>query len=246
MSDEVRSLIDVADQIRTRQVSPVEIVEAALRRAEALNPLLNCYITVLAEQALAEAAEAERAIGRGDYIGPLHGVPVSVKDLFQTAGVRTTSGSRLRASWVPDEDATAVRKLKEAGAILLAKANTFQFACSPPHPDYGPTRNPWNLSRTTRGSSSGSASAVAAGIDYGSIGSDTGGSIRVPASFCGLYGLRPTHGRISVDGMMTQSTSFDTVGFFARDAETFARAGAVLLGEAIPAPRPTELVVATD
>jgi aspartyl-tRNA(Asn)/glutamyl-tRNA(Gln) amidotransferase subunit A len=222
MSDEVQSLTEVSEQIRTRQLSPVEVVEDALRRAEALNPVLNCYITVLAEPALAEAAEAERMIGRGDYRGPLHGVPVSVKDLFQTAGVRTTSGSRLRAGWVPDEDATAVRKLKEAGAILLAKANTFQFACSPPHPDYGPTRNPWNLARTTRGSSSGSASAVAAGIDYGSIGSDTGGSIRVPASFCGLAGLKPTFGRVSRFGMQRVSWTMDHAGPLARSVADLA------------------------
>jgi aspartyl-tRNA(Asn)/glutamyl-tRNA(Gln) amidotransferase subunit A len=165
---------------------------------------------------------AEREISRGGYRGPLHGVPVSVKDIFQTAGVRTTSGSRLRAKWVPDEDATAVRKLKEAGAILLAKANTFQFACSPPHPDYGPTRNPWLLSRTTRGSSSGSAAAVAAGVDYGSIGSDTGGSIRVPASFCGLAGLKPTFGRVSRFGMQQVSWTMDHAGPLARSVADLA------------------------
>ncbi|HEY7030388.1 MAG TPA: amidase [Thermomicrobiales bacterium] len=215
-------LVEIAEQIRTRAVSPVEVVEASLRRADELSPSLNAYITVLGERAVAEAREAEREIAVGNYRGPLHGVPVSVKDIFATKGVRTTSGSRILADFVPDEDATVVRRLREAGAILIAKANTFQFACSPPHPDFGPTRNPWDLSRTTRGSSSGSAAAVAAGIDYGSIGSDTGGSIRVPAAFTGIAGLKPTIGRVGRFGMQTVSWTMDHAGPLARSVADLA------------------------
>jgi aspartyl-tRNA(Asn)/glutamyl-tRNA(Gln) amidotransferase subunit A len=226
----VLQLVEVAERIRTRASSPVEVVEESLRRADELNPVLNAYITVLGERALAEARAAEREIVAGNYRGSLHGVPVSVKDIFATEGVRTTCGSRILADFVPDGDATVVRKLREAGAVLIAKANTFQFACSPPHPDFGPTRNPWDLSRTTRGSSSGSAAAVAAGIDYGSIGSDTGGSIRVPAAFTGIAGLKPTLGRVGRFGMQTVSWTMDHAGPLARSVADLAVLMAAVAG----------------
>lgn len=235
MGGKGQSLVEVAAQIRDGSVSPVEVVERAIERANELNPVLNCYITVLDEDARKAAISAEQELSAGTYRGPLHGVPVSVKDIFQSAGVRTTSGSRLRANWVPNEDAEVVRRLRTAGAILLAKANTFQFACSPPHPDFGPTRNPWNLARTTRGSSSGSAAAVAAGIDFGSIGSDTGGSIRVPAAFCGLTGLKPTFGRVSRYGMQQVSWTMDHAGPIARSVNDVS-----LLLDVISGPDPRD------
>ncbi|MEA2530020.1 MAG: aspartyl-tRNA(Asn)/glutamyl-tRNA(Gln) amidotransferase subunit, partial [Thermomicrobiales bacterium] len=228
--DEILGLVEVAQSIRQRERSPVEVVEEALGRAERLNPVLNAYITILPDQALAEARDAEQEIMRGGYRGPLHGVPVSVKDIFATRGIRTTAGSRVLADQVPDEDATVVRKLREAGAILIAKANTYQFACSPPHPDYGPTRNPWDLSRTTRGSSSGSAAAVAAGIDFGSIGSDTGGSIRIPAAFTGITGLKPTQGRVGRFGMQPVSWTLDHAGPLARSVADVAAIFAAIAG----------------
>jgi aspartyl-tRNA(Asn)/glutamyl-tRNA(Gln) amidotransferase subunit A len=230
VTEEMLELVEVAHLIRTRAISPVEVVEGALRRAEGLNPALNAYITLLSEQALAEARDAEREIARGDYRGPLHGVPLSVKDIFSTRGILTTCGSRVLAAFVPEEDATVVERLRAAGGILVAKANTFQFACSPPHPDFGPTRNPWDLTRTTRGSSSGSAAAVAAGLDYGSYGSDTGGSIRVPAAFSGIVGLKPTYGRISRFGMQPVSWTLDHAGPLGRSVVDVAALFAAVAG----------------
>lgn len=223
-------LVEIARQIRKRHSSPTEVVQDALRRAERLDPELNAYITIMADQALESAQEAENEIRRGEYRGALHGVPVSVKDIFATRGTLTTSGSRVLRNYIPDHDAAVVQKLRDAGAVVIAKANTFQFACSPPHPDYGPTRNPWNLTRTTRGSSSGSAAAVAAGIDYGSIGSDTGGSIRVPASFCGVVGLKPTYGRVSRFGMQPVSRTLDHAGPIARSVADVAILMAAITG----------------
>lgn len=223
-------LLEIAKLIRDRERSPVEVVQETLRNAAQLNPDLNAYITIMADLALQRAREAEKEIGQGQYKGPLHGVPVSVKDIFAARGTLTTSGSRVLSDYIPDHDAAVVQKLREAGAILIAKANTFQFACSPPHPDYGPTRNPWNLARTTRGSSSGSAAAVASGIDYGSIGSDTGGSIRVPASFSGVVGLKPTYGRVSRFGMQPVSWTLDHSGPIARSVGDVALLLAAIAG----------------
>jgi aspartyl-tRNA(Asn)/glutamyl-tRNA(Gln) amidotransferase subunit A len=212
----MEDLLTVAERIRRREVSPVEVTEQALRRTNALNATLNAYITVMTDSAFADAATAESEILHGDYRGPLHGVPLSIKDIYWTKGVRTTSGSRVHTSFVPDEDATVVARLRQAGAVILAKANTYQFASSPPHPDFGGTRNPWNLERTTRGSSCGSAASVAAGLDYGSFGSDTGGSIRVPASFTGIAGLKPSYGLVSRHRMQAVSWTLDHAGPMAR------------------------------
>lgn len=212
----------VSLRVASRAISPVELVEIALQKIEKLNPSLNAYITVLADESKAAAITAEREIAAGRHRGPLHGVPVSVKDLFWTRGVRTTAGSRVLANFVPEEDATVVRRLHDAGAIIVAKANMLEFAYAVVHPDYGPTRNPWDLTKTTSGSSGGSAAAVAAGMDFGSFGTDTGGSIRIPAAFCGVVGLKPTYGRVSRFGVQTLSWTLDHAGPFGRSVSDVA------------------------
>ena len=215
-------LFETSSAIARRDLSPVEVVGAALRRIEALNPVLNAYITVLGDEARREAEAAEREIGTGRYRGPLHGIPVAVKDLFATAGVRTTAGSRVLADFVPEVDATLVRRLREAGAVIVAKANMLEFAYAAVHPDYGPTKNPWDLTKTASGSSGGSAAAVVAGMDFGSFGSDTAGSIRIPACFCGATGLKPTFGRVPRSGMQLLSWTLDHAGPFGRSARDVA------------------------
>ena len=175
------SLSDIAARIQRKKVSPVEVTRAALERLEDLNPRLNAFITVLGEQALQAAQRAEQDIISGRRRGPLHGVPLALKDIFAMQGVRTTGGSRLLASWVPDEDATVVARLKAAGAIFVGTLNLYEFATGAVlNPHYGPTHNPWHLDHTTGGSSAGSGAALAAGIVYGSLGTDTGGSVRIP------------------------------------------------------------------
>src|SRR5215813_5087934 len=182
-----------ADQIRTRQVSPVELVRSCLQRIDQLEPRLQAWVTLDRERALAAAQRCEEEIRRGQYRGPLHGIPVGIKDIFYTAGLRTTAGSPIYADFVPDYDATTVRLLKEAGAIILGKAQTTEFAALAP----SPTCNPWNLEHTPGGSSSGSAAAVAARMCPGTLGSQTYGSTIRPAAYCGCVGLKPTYGRIS-------------------------------------------------
>jgi aspartyl-tRNA(Asn)/glutamyl-tRNA(Gln) amidotransferase subunit A len=221
-------LVEVAQRIVRRELSPVEVTEAVLARTEALNPHLNVFITVLEEEARAQAAAADREIQGGSYRGPLHGIPVSVKDLFWTAGVPTTAGSRILADFTPETDATVVTRLNEAGAVVFGKANMLEFAYASVHPDVGPALNPWDATRTTSGSSSGSAAAVAAGMGYGSIGSDTGGSIRLPAAYCGVVGLKPTYGRVSRHGAIPVSWSCDHIGPLTRTvADCAALLGAI-------------------
>lgn len=205
-------LLEVAGAIERKQLSPVEVVAEVIARIDSLDPALNAYVTVLHDDARAAADQAEAEILRGDYRGPLHGVPVSVKDLFATRAIRTTAGSRVLADAVPDEDATVVERLKAAGAILIGKTNMLEFAYASAHPDFGTTKNPWDLARSTAGSSSGSGAAVAAGMGYGSLGTDTGGSIRIPAAYCGIVGLKPTYGRVSRHGVVPVSWSCDHVG----------------------------------
>jgi aspartyl-tRNA(Asn)/glutamyl-tRNA(Gln) amidotransferase subunit A len=213
--------------LRSRRLSPVDLTEACLRRIGRLNPALNAFITVTAEAARAEAKQAEARLAKGRWLGPLHGVPVALKDLIDTAGVRTTSACGVFEGRVPAHDATVVRKLKAAGAILLGKLNMHEcaFGATSATGHFGPVRNPWDLSRMSGGSSGGSAAAVAAGLCYAALGSDTAGSIREPAAFCGIVGLVPTYGRVSTRGVMPLSRSLDHVGPMAR---TVADAATVL------------------
>jgi Asp-tRNA(Asn)/Glu-tRNA(Gln) amidotransferase A subunit family amidase len=189
---------ELAALIRTKRVSPVEVVDAALARIERLNPALNCFAAVTAEEARDAAVAAEVAVMTGEALGPLHGVPVSIKDLVFTRRVATTGGSRLFADHVPEEDAVCVERLKGAGAIILGKTTTPEFGHKgvTDSPLFGITRNPWNPALTPGGSSGGAGAAVAAGLGPLAVGTDGGGSIRVPASFCGIYGLKPSFGRV--------------------------------------------------
>src|SRR5918995_2406419 len=224
-------LLDVAEKIRTRQISPVELTERVLARIDALDGTLNAFITVLAEQATRDAQKAEREILAGPHRGPPPGVPVSIKDLFATKDIRTSAGSRVLANHVPDHDATVIERLRTAGAIIVGKTNMLEFAYAAVHPDYGPTPNPWDPTRSSSGSSSGSAVAVATGMGYGSIGSDTGGSIRLPASYCGIVGLKPTYGRVSRHGGIPVSWSADHFGPMTRTAGDAAALLAAIAGE---------------
>ena len=209
--------------IRKKELSPLEAAEAYLDRIEAVDGVLHSYITVCREEALQAAREAEQAIVRGDYRGALHGVPVAVKDQFWTKGVRTTGGSRILADFLPNEDATVVTRLKQAGAILLGKLNMSEFATgnSVVHP-YGMPHNPWDPGRNPGTSSSGSGAATAACLCATSLGEDTGGSIRNPANNCGLVGLRPTWGLVSRYGMLGASWSMDIAGPISRTVEDCA------------------------
>ena len=220
--DRMPDLFEIAARIATGEVSPVALTERVLQAIEDLDPTLNAYITVMPERALQQARQAEEEIASGTYRGPLHGVPMSVKDLYSTRGTLTTCGSAVLRDFVPDFDATLVQRLQAHGAIIVAKANMLEFAYASVHPDYGPTKNPWDLTRTTSGSSGGSAAAVAAGIDFASFGTDTGGSIRIPASFCGVCGLKPTYGRVSRYGMQPLSWTLDHAGPFTRSARDIA------------------------
>jgi aspartyl-tRNA(Asn)/glutamyl-tRNA(Gln) amidotransferase subunit A len=209
----LRSLSDIAEQIRRRDVSPVEVTRAVLDRLEHLNPRLNAVLTTLGEQALEAAKRAEQDLVAGRPCGPIHGVPLALKDIFALRGVQVTAGSKVLGTWVPDYDATVVARLKAAGAILVGTLHLYEFATGAMlNPHYGPTYNPWHLDHTTGGSSTGSGAAVAAGIVYGSLGTDTGGSVRIPASLCGLVGLKPTYGRVSRHGVIPLSWSLDHVG----------------------------------
>jgi aspartyl-tRNA(Asn)/glutamyl-tRNA(Gln) amidotransferase subunit A len=215
----------LAGEIEARRVSPVEVTEAYLERIERLDGRIHAYITVTAERAREEARAAEAEIGRGRYRGPLHGVPIGLKDLFDTAGVRTTGHSALFAERVPEEDSTCTRRLSEAGAVLLGKLSMHEFAFGPADPDdapFPPARNPWDLERVPSGSSSGSGAALAAGLCAGALGSDTGGSIRGPASMCGIVGHKPTYGLCSRAGVLTLAWSLDHAGPMARTVEDCA------------------------
>jgi aspartyl-tRNA(Asn)/glutamyl-tRNA(Gln) amidotransferase subunit A len=224
------SIEEVARLYRKRKLSPVEVTKLMLTRIDQLNPKLNAYITVTAEHALAQAkkAEAELFAPRGHKghrdRGPLHGIPISLKDNIYTKSIRTTAGSKILKDFMPQHDAVVWTKLQEAGAILLGKTNLHEFAygVTTNNPHYGPTRNPWDLARIPGGSSGGSAAAVAAGLCYASIGTDTGGSIRIPAALCGVVGFKPGTGRVSVEGVVPLSTHLDFVGPLARTVDDTA------------------------
>ena len=205
------SISELTDAFERRELSSVEATQNQLDRIAAYDEALNAYITVTADSALEQAAAADDARARGER-GPLLGVPIALKDLFYTAGVRTTAGSKVLADWVPDEDGTVVRKLNAAGTVTLGKTNMMEYAYGYPHPDYGESCNPWDLKRTAGGSSGGSAAAVAAGAAYAGMGSDTGGSIRSPAAYTGLVGLKPTYGLVSRAGVVPLCWSLDHAG----------------------------------
>ena len=208
------TLSEAAAAVRKRRVSPVELTEACLARIEQLNPRLNAFITVTAEAALAEARAAEASIHAKRWLGPLHGIPIALKDLIDTAGVRTTAASAVFQDRIPQGDAQVVRRLKAAGAVVLGKLNLHEFAygASGLISHYGAVRNPWSPAHMAGGSSSGSAAAVAAGLCFGALGTDTGGSIRLPSALCGTVGLKPTYGRVSCQGVIPLARSLDHVG----------------------------------
>jgi aspartyl-tRNA(Asn)/glutamyl-tRNA(Gln) amidotransferase subunit A len=213
-------LSEASRAVQKKEVSPVELTQACLARIEKLNPHLNAFITVTGTEALDAARKAEAEIARGEWKGPLHGIPLAVKDLIETAGVKTTAASAVLQDNVPNADAEVIRRLKSAGAILLGKLNLHEFAYggSGVIGHFGPARNPWNTAHITGGSSSGSAAAVAACLCYGAIGTDTAGSIRLPAACCGITGLKPTYGLVSARGVIPLSWSLDHVGPMARTA----------------------------
>ena len=217
----LKTIRELSGLLRAGEISPVELTEQTLARIEALEPKLNAYITVTAELARAQAREAEREIREGRWRGPLHGIPYAAKDLCFTKGIRTTAGAKIHRDFAPDYDATCVEKLREAGAVLIGKANLHEnaYGITSANPHYGPVHNPWDLERIPGGSSGGSAAALSAGCCSFSLGTDTGGSIRIPASFCSLTGLKPTFGRVSRYGVYPLGATLDHVGPFALTVE---------------------------
>jgi len=215
------SLTDLSRFIAARELSSLETVNAALTRLELLDDKLNAFITVLQEQALAEAKKADEEIARGSYRGPLHGVPVSIKDMFATKGVLTTGGSKILKEWIPETDSALVERLRAAGAIIIGKTNLDEFGHGGTSTlsHFGPVHNPWDVERIAGGSSGGSAAAVAAGIGPLSYGTETGSSVRRPASYCGITGFKPTFGIISRHGSFRGAWSQDHVGLFARSSK---------------------------
>ena len=218
------TLSEASARIRSRAVTPTELTQACLARIETYNPKLNCFITVMREQALAQARELDAEQRSGKLRGPLHGIPIALKDNIDTAGVRTTAASAVFDERVPDTDAEVTRRLKTAGAILIGKTNLHEFAMGGTSATsyYGPVRNPWALDRNPGGSSGGSAAAVSADLCYGALGTDTGGSIRTPASFCGVVGLKPTYGLVSIRGIIPLTLSLDHCGPLVKTVEDAA------------------------
>jgi aspartyl-tRNA(Asn)/glutamyl-tRNA(Gln) amidotransferase subunit A len=212
-------IADVGARLAARSLSPLELCQVLLRRCERLEPTLNAFITLDADRILAEARVAERELVTGPPRSAVHGVPIAVKDLCWTRGERTTGGSKVLADFVPDEDATVVVRLREAGAIIFGKTNTPEFAYGPLNAyHYGPSRNPWDPTRFTGGSSMGAAAALAGGLVPGALGSDTGGSIRGPAHWSGVTGLMPTYGLVPLRGVVPLAASLDHVGPMTRSA----------------------------
>ncbi len=226
------SLVEAAELIRQRAISPVELTQACLKRIERLDGKLISFITVSAEQALEQARQAEQELMRSQAVGVLHGIPLALKDLFETEGVRTTAGSLFYAKYIPSEDAAVVRKLRQAGALLLGKTNMHEIALglTSVNPHYGACRNPWALEHVAGGSSGGSAAALAARFCPGALGTDTGGSIRVPAALCGVVGLKPTYGRVSLRGVIPLSWNLDHAGPMARRVRDVALLLQVMAG----------------
>ena len=234
MSDEIYkwSLTQAAERLRSREISSVELTRACLARAESVNSTLNCFISIEAHDALAAAKRADAEIAKGEFRSPLHGVPLAHKDMFYRAGKVCTGGSKIRRDFVPTADSAIARRLDAAGAVWLGTLNMSEFAANPAghNVHYGHCRNPWDPESITGGSSSGSGSAVAARACFGSIGSDTGGSVRLPAAICGVVGLKPTYGRVSRHGALPRSWSLDAIGPLARTVEDCALLAAAISG----------------
>jgi aspartyl-tRNA(Asn)/glutamyl-tRNA(Gln) amidotransferase subunit A len=226
------TLAEAGRKIAAGEMSPVALTEAALSRAAALNPKLDAFIEITAERARAAARRAEREITGGRRRGPLHGIPYGLKDIVETAGIPTTGHSKLRQHHIPEADAEIVRRLREGGGILLGKLATWEFANGGPSFDlpWPPARNPWDRERLPGGSSSGPGAAVAAGFVTAAIGTDTGGSIRGPAAFCGIAGLKPTYGRVSRRGVFPNTFTMDHIGPMTRSAEDIALMLQVIAG----------------
>ena len=226
------TISELAPKIKAREISPVELTEAALARADRLQPTLNSFITILHDQARSQAKEQEEALMRGEYRGPLHGIPVGIKDNIAIAGIRCTVGSKVLADHVPAEDALVVTKCKEAGAIILGKENLEEFAAGPTSNNlhYGAVHNPWNLDHIPGGSSGGGGANVASCVTYASLGSDLGGSVRGPANFCGVVGLKQTFGRVSQRGLMVTSFNGDHIGPMTRSVSDCALMLQVIAG----------------
>lgn len=218
------TLAEAAGRVKSGEVSPVELVDASLSRIEAVDPKLSAYISVFADEARKVAKAAEIMAAAGHDLGPLHGVPIALKDNVAVRGTRTTAGSKVLADWVPAHDATVTARLRQAGAVLIGKTNLHEFAWggTSDNPHYGTVRNPWNTQRFPAGSSGGSGAAVAARTCFGAIGTDTGGSIRLPSAINGLAGLRPTYGRVSNHGIIPLAWSMDTAGPMTRTVEDCA------------------------
>lgn len=230
------TLTDAADAIKARKVSPLELTSAMLDRIARLQPSLQAYATVTPEVALAQAQRAEEEIAAGKYRGPLHGMPIAVKDIYNTAGIVTASGMPMYASYRPDFDATVVKRLTDAGAVILGKLQLTEGAFAKHHPKITPPRNPWNADYYAGASSSGSGVATAAGLCFGSLGSDTGGSIRFPASANGITGLKPTWGRVSRYGVFALAPSLDHVGPMTRSAADAAAMLGIIAGRDVNDP----------
>ena len=225
------SAVELASAIRNRDISAVEAVDAYLDRIDKVGDKLNAYITVCADEARADAKRLDDEAAAGNFRGPLHGVPVGIKDQIHTAGIRTTDASKIRADFVPDADATVVAKLKAAGAVIIGKTNMSEFALGDPISSwFGPARNPWDTARNPGTSSTGSGSATAGFLCATSLGEDTGGSIRGPAANCGLVGIRPTWGRVSRAGVDGASWSTDTIGPISRTVADCALTLGVVAG----------------
>ena len=219
-----RPISELAPLLQKRAMSPVELFDAALQRIHRLQPKLNSFITITEEEGWQAAVRAEDEIQHGHYRGPLHGIPISIKDLFATRGVRTTAGSKILGNWIPDHDATAVAKLHEAGMVMIGKTHMHEFAygVTSDNPHYGPARNPWDVTRVPGGSSGGSGAAVASSQCAASLASDSGGSIRIPSAVCGVVGLKPTYGRVSRHGAIPLAWSLDHVGPITKTVEDAA------------------------
>ncbi len=239
------TISELEPMIRDRKLSPVELVRACLDRIHALDGRFHAFITVMEESALAEARAAEEAVVAGSHTGPLHGIPVGLKDLYYTKGVATTAGARFLADFVPEEDAPSVANLRAAGGIILGKLNLHQFAFGAigTNPQYGTPANPWDTERIPGGSSSGSGVALMAGMLPAATGSDTGGSIRIPSAICGVVGIKPTYGRVSLRGIIPLSGSLDHAGPMARSVEDCAILLEAMAGHDPKDPRSVDLPV---